>query len=195
MQIMADTAKGISVACANNRAYVRIAGRGTFQNSQPLYRYSREMTDRGCAEFVVDLTACQGMDSTFLGVLAGIGLRLRQNGRAGMMHLVNISPHNLELLQTLGLDQLFDLRPCVSELAAFDFPDETMFQILPQTDLSHLAHPPDKDQMATLMLEAHDNLAAADQRNQPRFRDLTEFLRERIEQRRADEKGEPPKQP
>lgn len=192
---MDDTAKGISVACANGRVYARIAGRGTFQNSQPLYRYSREMAERGCQEFVLDLTSCQGMDSTFLGVLAGIGLRLQQNGRTGAMHLVNISPHNLELLQTLGLDQLFDLRPCVGELAAFDFPAENVFQLLPQTDLSYLTHLPDKDQLADLMLEAHGNLAAADKRNQPRFQDLTEFLRERIERRRADEKGESPKQP
>ena len=36
------------------------------------------------------------------------------------------------------------------------------------------------------MLEAHDNLVRCDDRNAPKFKDLTKFLREKIERRDAD---------
>ncbi len=71
---MSEAAKGISVNCAGQNVHVRVVGRGTFQNGQPLRRYAQDMLTQGCDQFFVDLNQCQGMDSTFLGVLAGIGL-------------------------------------------------------------------------------------------------------------------------
>src|SRR5579871_806860 len=105
---MSEAGKGIFVACANNSVLIRVVGRGTFQNGQPLRRFALEKIDEGCDEFFLDLGQCQTMDSTFLGVLAGIGLRLRQDKRLSTVHIISISPRNEELLQTLGLDRLFD---------------------------------------------------------------------------------------
>ncbi|MGD0651117.1 MAG: hypothetical protein ABSA97_08265 [Verrucomicrobiia bacterium] len=36
---MTETAKGISVSCANGETYVRVVGRGTFQNGAPPRRF------------------------------------------------------------------------------------------------------------------------------------------------------------
>jgi anti-anti-sigma regulatory factor len=153
-------------------------GRGTFQNSQPLRQFALEKVDQGQEEFVVDLGLCQGMDSTFLGVLAGIGLRLGQNGRAAPVHVINIGPRNMESLQTLGLDRLFTMNsgepPPLTE-------DD--YHILPDTDLTQLARPPGKDETADLMIEAHTNLIRADERNASRFKELTRFLRQSVERR------------
>src|SRR5258708_34176456 len=104
---MGELPKGISVGCVNNRVYARVVGRGTFQNSQPLRQFAQEKIDQGQEEFVIDLGPCQGMDSTFLGMLAGIGLRLRQNGPTASIHIVNINTHNLDLLRRLWLDPPF----------------------------------------------------------------------------------------
>jgi anti-anti-sigma regulatory factor len=157
-------------------------GRGTFQNSQPLRQFAMEKIDQGKQEFVVDLAQCQGMDSTFLGVLAGIGLRLRQNGRAATVHVVNISSHNLDLLETLGLDRLFAMNSNTSPPLA-----EAEYRKLPDTDLTQLSRPPDKNETTDLMIEAHDNLIRADERNATKFKELTRFLREAVERRHRNE--------
>jgi anti-sigma B factor antagonist len=182
-----ESTKGISVGSAKETVFVRVVGRGTFQNGQPLRRYALERIERGCGEFFVDLTKCDGMDSTFLGVLAGIGLRLRQDGRKGKLHVVNISARNMELLQTLGLDRLFCIGESPSELRNGHPPADTEFDRLPDSDASTLSKPLDKSDTADLMLEAHGNLVRADQRNASRFRDLTKFLREKVEKRKADD--------
>src|ERR1051325_10189953 len=104
-----DPTKGISVSCAEHAVFVRVVGRGTFQNGQPLRRYSVERIEQGCGEFFVDLAKCDGMDSTFLGVLAGIGLRLQQNGRAGKLHVINVSARNMEDTKSLVSGKSVDL--------------------------------------------------------------------------------------
>ena len=73
--LVAEKNTGISVGQGNGDVHVHVAGRGTFQNGQPLRRYAVEMIGQGARQFVVDLGQCEGMDSTFLGVLAGIGLQ------------------------------------------------------------------------------------------------------------------------
>ena len=180
---MGESSKGISVGCLDNRVYVRVAGRGTFQNSQPLRQFALEKIDQRQEEFIIDLGPCQGMDSTFLGVLAGIGLRLRQSGRVASIHVVNISPHNMELLQTLGLDRLFRIDgDAPTPLSDADY------RKLPDTDLAMLTHPPDKDTTNDLMIEAHDNLVRADQRNAPKFKELNRFLHETHDRRHPNDK-------
>ena len=180
--MVSEPSKGICVGCADGWVHVRVVGRGTFQNSQPLRQFAMEKIDQGKQEFVVDLGQCQGMDSTFLGVLAGIGLRLRQNGRTATVHVANISHRNLELLQTLGLDRLFTMDSDIPPTLA-----ETEYRKLPDTDVAQLSHPLDKDETADLMIEAHDNLIRADERNAPKFKELTRFLREAVERRHRNE--------
>jgi anti-sigma B factor antagonist len=179
-----EPSKGISVGCGNGRVYVRVVGRGTFQNSQPLRVFALGKIEQGQGEFIVDLGRCQGMDSTFLGVLAGIGLRLRQNGRDATIGVVNIGSRNLELLEMLGLDRLFTMNS--GTVPALD---ETEYENLPDTDLTQLTHPLDKDETADLMIEAHDNLIRADERNAVKFKELTRFLRETIERHHKDGEG------
>lgn len=181
---MDESSKGIAVGCANGWVHVRIVGRGTFQNSQPLRRFAMEKIDQGKQEFVVDLGQCQGMDSTFLGVLAGIGLRLRQSGRTATVHVVNIGSRNLELLQTLGLDRLFTMNSNSPPPLA-----DTDYRKLPDTDVTQLTHPLDKDETTDLMIEAHDNLIRADERNATKFKELTRFLREAVDRRRRNGEG------
>lgn len=173
--------KGISVGINNDEVHVRVAGRGTFQNGQPLRRYALEMIERGLRQFVVDLGECDGMDSTFLGVLAGIGLRLSQNGRAGKIRVANVGLRNLELLQTLGLDRLFGMDQPEGRNLKYTVPTATEFQRLPDSDVTQLNKPLNKSDTADLMLEAHDNLIRADQRNLAKFKDLTSFLREKAD--------------
>ncbi|HTS16770.1 MAG TPA: STAS domain-containing protein [Verrucomicrobiae bacterium] len=179
---MKESSKGIWVGCEEHRVYIRVAGRGTFQNSQPLRLFALQKIDEGEREFIIDLGQCRGMDSTFLGVLAGIGLRLRQDGKAATVHVASINSRNLESIQTLGLDRLFAINP--SELPSLG---EADYHKLPETDIGELAHPLDKEETADLMIEAHDNLVRADERNAPKFQELTRCLRDAMERRRQEQ--------
>jgi len=178
-----ETLKGISVGLVNQEVHVRVVGRGTFQNGQPLRRYALEMIDRGVQQFIVDLGGCEGMDSTFLGVLAGMGLKLSQNGRTGQVRVASVGQRNLELLETLGLDRLFRLDQPDGKNLRYEPPPGAVFQRLPDSDLTQLNKPVDKSDTADLMLEAHDNLIRTDQRNLAKFKDLTSFLREKVDKR------------
>ncbi len=166
--------------------YARVVGRGTFQNSQVLRRYALDMIERGCERMVVDLGQCQGMDSTFLGVLAGIGLRLQQNGHKGWIDIINAGPHCLQLLQTLGLDRLFKVGAPVPSAAADD-----ELSKLPDSDVTVTGKRLDKADTARLMLECHENLIRADKRNAPKFEGVTRMLREDIAQHEKKEPSKP----
>ena len=179
-RIVADASRGISVGCLDDRICVRVVGRGTFQNGQALRQFALEMIESGQHEFVIDLGKCQGMDSTFLGVLAGIGLRLREVGHPSASRVINVSARHAELLQTLGLDRLFDIQAGGQAL-----PDHGDFHPLPDADVTQLAHPLTKDEATDLILEAHDNLIRADERNAPQFKELLKSLHEALERRRA----------
>jgi anti-anti-sigma factor len=92
----------------NETVWIRVEGKGNFQNSTPLKEFAREMLGRGHRDFVVDLKGCPLMDSTFMGTLAGIALKTRAEGSGGL-HIVNLNERNLDLLCNLGLDQLMRL--------------------------------------------------------------------------------------
>ena len=158
-QLAADTAKGISVWHATDTVYVQVVGRGTFQNGQPLRRYAQEMIEKGVRRFVVDLGECEGMDSTFLGVLAGAGLRLRRAGEQLGLRVVNVNRRNLELLETLGLDQLFGV-DSANPAARFELPASPAFQRLPE-------YKRDDDWIHTFLQDAKVGHIASSRGDQP----------------------------
>ena len=175
------------MACTTDEVFVRVVGRGTFQNSQPLRRFAMEMIEKGYRRFTVDVGACPNMDSTFLGVLAGIGLRLRQDGKpAAEVSVVSVSPRNLDLLQTLGLDRLFTVQTLETNGTPVSWPAGAAVERLPDSDIESLSKPLDKNETTDLMLDAHNSLVRADERNAPRFSGVTKFLRESVERGRSD---------
>jgi hypothetical protein len=61
------------------------------QAAPALLQFGAAAIERGCRAFVCDLSACQGMDSTFTGVLAQIGLDLKRY-EGGTLMLQGLSP-------------------------------------------------------------------------------------------------------
>ena len=149
---------------------VRIEGRANFQNSACLRDFVTEMLRQGKPRVVVDFLHCSSMDSTFLGVLAGIALDLRKLPVPGMLVLTRVGPRNLELIRNLGLHRLL----VVDTGAQAD--TEHCTESLECADRSELDN-------ARLVLEAHQNLVAADENNRNKFQDVLTFLRNRLEQR------------
>ena len=145
--------------------WLKVDGRGTFQNSSGVKEFSKQMIQRGHREFVVDLETCELMDSTFMGTLAGLALRLREIGQ-GHLRTVNVNERNTDLLENLGLDQLFTVERD-SRVSA----PSSLKKAAPEADLA--------DQKEDV-LAAHEALIEADAHNSAKFKDVIEYLRQEL---------------
>jgi len=148
--------------------WVKVGGRGSFLNSGNLKEFSREMLDRGYREFVVDLADCAMMDSTFMGTMASVALRLKELGH-GHLHIVHCGTRSHQLLSGLGLDQIFDIYSDGASAPECEALDEATKQQSPKSRKM--------DQTET-MLEAHEALCEAAPENIFRFKDVLDFLRQ-----------------
>ena len=148
--------------------WVRVEGKGSFLNSGNLKEFAREMVDRGYREFFVDLENCAMMDSTFMGTMAGVALRLKELGR-GHLHIVHCAGRSRELLSGLGLDQLFSIH--VNGAIA---PECKSIQQETAVDVADAQ----KKARAETMLEAHEALCEAAPENVARFKDVLDYLRQ-----------------
>lgn len=159
----------------DHAVWLRVTGRGTFQTSAGMKEYTRRMIQRGHRLFVIDLADCELMDSTFMGTLAGIALRLREIGSGGLS-VLNPNARNRSLLENLGLDHLF----------SFDLP--TGMRAAPARTASESLPPPLPDAAAqhAAILEAHEALVEADPENEARFKDVLELLKQDLPAGSAD---------
>jgi anti-sigma B factor antagonist len=154
----------ILVSYAGRIVWVRVEGNGSSTNSTALRKFAKEMIHRGTREFIVDLANCQGMDSTFMGTLAGISFWLRELGE-GSLSVVNLNERNAESLSSLGLDHLFNVR--VSGVGKDG-------QVLPiPSDENRTAR-------AQTILEAHEALVKSAPENLSKFKDVIQFLEEEL---------------
>lgn len=161
-----ETSK-ILVARSANLGFVKVVGRGSFQNSGCLKTFYLQLLKDGVDKFVIDLDACTYLDSTFLGILLGLGLKLKAAGN-GLLHILNASARNVELLKNLGLDRLISIDAKRIDL------NGVASQKLEALDCEVLT----KAEAGPTILEAHEALMEFDPRNIPKFKDVVEFLRE-----------------
>ena len=183
----------ILVARSADLGYIKVVGRGSFQNSGCIKAFYQQLLKEGVGRFVVDLGACTYLDSTFLGILLGLGLKLKEAG-SGLLRILNASPRNLELLKNLGLDRLISIEggdvPLGGEGPAGS-PAKTgpigngsgsgALQLtgVKEENLQEMKVPVlTKAEAGPTILEAHENLIGFDPRNIPKFKDVVEFLRE-----------------
>lgn len=154
---------------------VRIEGRATFQNCAPLKEFFNQVIGGGRRRFVVDFAKCSGMDSTFLGVLVGVALKLRKAQPAGSLSLVRLGARNHELVRNLGLHRL------VTVDAGGSLPQTASASAAAPQALQAQTRPSELDN-ARFVLEAHENLVTADEANAAKFQDVIAFLKNRVEQ-------------
>lgn len=148
-----------------------IKGRACFQNARPVSQFFARMMDQNHPHFVVDFGACTGMDSTFLGILAGAGIHLMELSPPGRMVLTRLSDRNRDLVENLGLDQIVEIdRGRVPPLT------EEGAQSLKPADKTSA------NENARMVLRAHENLVQIDGSNYPKFQDVIEFLRNQVDE-------------
>ena len=158
----------IQVGVNGPTVWVKVEGKGSFLNSGNLKEFAREMLDRGYREFVIDLADCAMMDSTFMGTMASVALRLKELGR-GHLHVVHCRNRSRDLLSGLGLDQIFDIHTNGSTAPECESLERG------SRDESRENK---KQEQAQTMLEAHEALCEAAPENLFRFKDVLDYLKQ-----------------
>ena len=75
---MSAPASKMLVLAGQKFACIKLIGRGDFTNSVEFTMLVRELRQKALRYLVLDLSECTLLDSTFLGVLAGLGLQIAQ---------------------------------------------------------------------------------------------------------------------
>ena len=152
-------------------ACIKISGRANFSSSVDFKNVIEELRLKGCTCLVLDLSECTLMDSTFLGVMAGFGLKTNkaknENGPAAIQ-LLNPNERVTELLESLGLLPFFKIAQ-----GPIQVPDTTQSQALPGAS-------PSKEEMTRTCLEAHQALIQMDPQNAAKFKEVAAYLAEDV---------------
>ena len=165
---MSTSSAKLSVLVGKDFACLKIAGRANFSFSPDFKTLLTELSQKGYNRFVIDLSECMLMDSTFLGVLAGFGIKLNQAGAPDQrgIELLNANARVTELLENLGALHLF----------------KTTSGALPLPDGIRACTPesinPTHEEITRTSLEAHQTLMSVNPENVARFKDVTQFLAE-----------------
>lgn len=164
----------VQVVTIGNAAFVRVSGCGSFRDAPSLKQFGMAAMKQGCSRMIVDLSQCAAADSTFMGVLVGLSLRMtRQHG--GRLRLTGTRPIVASRMRELGVDRVVE----IEDGAAGGTGKNTAE---PQPDgLRHLercATEADKRLGIETSLAAHQDLSGLRPENEPKFKDVLAFLQE-----------------
>jgi anti-sigma B factor antagonist len=164
---MSKQSASMQVAVFDKVVCIKIIGRADFTGSLDFKRVINELYQHGYKHFVLDLSQCGLMDSTFLGVLAGAGLKFAQNGGGPeALELWNPNPRLTDLLEDLGVSHLFKTVRAHEPLSG-------PYEELPQHSMDN-----DRVEVTRTCLEAHRTLMSLSDANKRKFKDVAQFLSE-----------------
>lgn len=174
---MSAPATHMTVLAGGRFACVKIQGRANFNASLDFNSLVTQLRERGFSYFIIELSECALMDSTFLGVLAGLGLKMNPDNtelEARHVELLNANPRITELLENVGVLHLF--KSTDGQLAS---PEKLEACALEHCQSSRV-------ELTRACLEAHETLMAVNPENVARFKDVTKFLAEDLARIKAD---------
>jgi anti-anti-sigma regulatory factor len=174
----------ISVGVFDGFSWIRLQGKGSFQNSPALRAFGDARIAAGENRIVVDLAACTGMDSTFMGTLAGLAARLSAIEGGGLM-IAEPGERNRRSLEDLGLDFLMEIDPPSATWRGRVDDIRGALEAPQPVDVLR------RGQLGRHVLEAHENLASANDRNSRAFAGVVTLLEKDLSEREKSAKDEP----
>ena len=152
------------VSAYSDPVIVKVNGKANYLNCNSFREFMETIIAGARRRVFVDFEMCKGMDSTFLGILAGTSIELSKLHRSGELVIGNLSNRNYELICNLGLQNLLTVsKKTPGSEASFD-----PLQDLEVSDTKSI-------------LKAHEDLTLADERNINKFQDVITFLRNQVE--------------
>ncbi|MFA6567609.1 MAG: STAS domain-containing protein [Victivallales bacterium] len=151
----------VLIARDNGKYRIKVEGRANFECSPPLRNFAHSLECQDCREIFIDLSECVGMDSTFMGILAMMGLKAKKCGYT--VNIVNADVNIKNLLNGLGLQKIFNYVE-ISEIELTQKWEDT-------------GQSADKTEKAETVLEAHETLMKVDKENIPKFKNVVDFVK------------------
>lgn len=166
---MSDDLSGYyEVAVGERAVYLRVHGLGSMNNCLCVRDFLEDMVEDHRGFVVVDLEDCTGMDSTFMGVLAGIAT-YEVDGRPVGVAVVNGSPQLVKLLRGVGLTELVYVDP-----QPFD---------PPPLEFHRLEEQPSEEDRLKLIRAAHEHLIEISEENEKLFGPLVKTIEREMRDR------------
>ena len=94
--------------------HIRVKGNASFVCAPPLRDLAKRLATEPFSGLKIDLQECTWMDSTFMGMLAMLGLNARKKNAPAEIY--NASEQNEKLLCGLGLKKVFEFKPGPSQV-------------------------------------------------------------------------------
>lgn len=157
-------------------AVVRVVGKGTFQVSMALKQFAALAQRRGKdLKFIIDMAACESMDSTFMGVIAGLAVVHQREGLPKVI-LVNPNEQCRRLLKNLGILGMLAVK--------------TGESVEVERAANHLSAPNEANQgdrvaQICMTLDAHKQLVEIDPANEIKFQAVIEYLEKSLVEEKA----------
>jgi anti-anti-sigma regulatory factor len=170
----------ILVGVFDGFSWIRCEGKGSFMNSPVMKAFGDQQVAAGQRLLVVDLAACSGMDSTFMGTLAGMASRL-SGMDGGSLQIAESGERNRRSLEDLGLDFLMDINPPAAVWR--DKLDAIRSNLKPPQAAGSLG----QVQRTKHVLEAHQVLSGISDKNAREFEDVVGMLKDQISETKIAE--------
>jgi anti-anti-sigma regulatory factor len=155
----------------NDPVLIKINGRANYLNCAPVRELFKTLIREGKHHYVIDFSQCAGMDSTFLGIMAGAILELRKCVPPGTITLCHLGTRNLELINNVGLNRLLVVASECEACTSMNLSSGNSISI------QDTGIPADN----ALILEAHQSLIHANRDNLSKFQDVVSFLKKELE--------------
>lgn len=151
-------------------SWIRCEGKGSFMNSMAVKEYGEARIADGVQRLVVDLERCVAMDSTFMGTLAGLANRLKEQG--GKLQVASADEKCQNSLEDLGLDYLMEINAVDEAWAGLESRARSLLKDkvagVKAGTVMHARH----------VLEAHEVLSDANDANERKFSEVVKMLEE-----------------
>ncbi|MGA0845044.1 MAG: STAS domain-containing protein [Luteolibacter sp.] len=154
-------------------SWIRPTGKGSFLNSPALKSYCESRIAAGEKVIVVDLADCTGMDSTFMGTLAGTASRLTAMD-GGQLQIADPGERNRRSLEDLGLDFLMEIDPPAADWRGRL--ETIRSQLTPLDPVGE----GNRHERSLQVLEAHRTLSGVNHQNARSFREVVDTLEKEI---------------
>ena len=162
----------LTITAMDNGYLIAVSGRANFDYAVPLRELAEKLVPGNWLQF--DMEYCETMDSTFMGVLTMLAMKLRKSGSKVM--LINASAQLNKLLRDLGVAKLFnfvagDDKNAVKSGDAQEVPISGKASLLAT---------------AQTVVDAHKSLVEADRSNLEKFDKVIEFAEQDVERLKND---------
>lgn len=151
--------------------FIRVKGNASFVCAPPLRELAKKLAAEPFGGLKIDLEECTWMDSTFMGMLAMLGLNAKKKNVPA--EIWNASEQNEKLLLGLGLKKVFAFQ-------SGEFGDAS--------GTAAASNATTAESNARNVLDAHQTLMDLDEGNVQKFEKVVEFVKKDIDKMEQDKK-------